>query len=359
MKEGHVYIYGEIIPWQDDEASTYGGVNMKDVTKQLQQNKESESLTVHINSPGGAVYEGFGILDIIRNEQKPTTVIIEGLCASIGTIIAMSGDTVKATENSTFMIHNPWTMTMGDAEFIEKEAAQLKQIENRLIDIYGKKTGLEQDEIRQLMKEETWMDAEQAKSKGFVDEVVIGAKVAAKLDKPKQDITDMKESEIKNEISSLRKMVNGLMDKFKSQPKDLIVQDVNGVEIEMPDIETLEQVDVGVTANIDGSPASGTHEVDGVGEITFVDGEITEITGAGADEEVEALKQENADLKQQLEEMQNSMAKREKNMKAELTAVNAKFEKLANAFSDDNQPPAQKGTDGNEQAPKKRVAFKK
>ncbi len=364
MKEGHIYIYGEIIPWQDDDAGAYGGVNMKDVSNQLRINKEAEQLTIHINSPGGAVYEGFGILDIIRNEQKPTTVIIEGLCASIATIIATAGDTTKATENSTFMVHNPWTMTAGDAAYIEKEVEELRKIENRLIDIYSKKTGLETEDVKQLMEDETFMNSVEAKEKGFIDEIVTGARAVARLDKPKQKNSKMEQEELKKEVGALKKVVNefkALLAKGTKQPKNLMVQDVNGIEIDMPDIEDIEQVAEGVAATIDGSPASGTYTVTGVGEITFEDGVISSIVPEGGDdEEMEALKQENDDLKEQITEL-NASAEKHTQEKVQLNAKVEKLEADINnfmaKFSDDKPKPSNL-TDPKDSDKKPKFAYK-
>jgi len=111
MTEGHIFIQGIISPWQDKYAEDYGEVNIKQVTQQIQNNKDAEKLIIHIHSPGGDVDEGFGIHDILVAHGKANNVeietSIEGLCASIATVIAMAGSTRMITENSEFMIHNP------------------------------------------------------------------------------------------------------------------------------------------------------------------------------------------------------------------------------------------------------------
>ena len=341
MKVGHIYIYGEIIPWQDDNAGAYGGVNMKDVTAQINANKDADSLVLHINSPGGDVYEGLGILDVLNGSEKKIDVVIEGLCASIATAISTIGDTVKITENSTFMIHNPWTFTGGTAEDLEKNSKELRRIEAVLTKIYKDKTGLDEAEIISAMKNETFMSASEAKEKGYVDEVVTNIKAVAKLNINNKN--KMENNEIKQELTGIKAMFADFLGKFKS-PKALIVQDVNGNEIDMPEIETVEQIAIGVTATVDGSPAEGNYEVEGVGTISFENGEITAIE-EGEPEDVETLKQENADLKQQLSELsakvdkQNNEILAAKALKVEATKIKAKLEALEGKFSDDTISP--------------------
>ncbi|KKL54572.1 hypothetical protein LCGC14_2264030, partial [marine sediment metagenome] len=122
MTEGHIFIQGIISPWQDKAAEEWGEVNIKQVTQQIQDNVDAEKLIVHIHSPGGDVDEGFGIHDILVASGKEIETRIEGLCASIATIIALAGKTRMITENSEFMIHNPWMDAWGDADDLQKSA---------------------------------------------------------------------------------------------------------------------------------------------------------------------------------------------------------------------------------------------
>ena len=160
MIEGHIFIQGEIIPWQD-EASLWGAVNVKTVSQQINDNKEAEKLIVHIHSNGGDCDEAFAIHDILRTSGKEIETRIEGLCASAATIIALAGDTRTMTENSTFMIHNPimWG-DGGDADELQKQADLLRVYEDKIIDFYVLNTGSGREDIDAWMKDELWLKPE-------------------------------------------------------------------------------------------------------------------------------------------------------------------------------------------------------
>jgi len=160
MIEGHIFIQGVISPWQDNAAEEWGEVNIKQVTQQIQDNAEAEKLIVHIHSPGGDVDEGFGIHDILVASGKEIETRIEGLCASIATVIALAGSTRLMTENSEFMIHNPWGDAWGDADELQKYTDMVKAAEEKVINFYADKTGGDREILDQMMKEETWMSAE-------------------------------------------------------------------------------------------------------------------------------------------------------------------------------------------------------
>ncbi|KKL50856.1 hypothetical protein LCGC14_2301340, partial [marine sediment metagenome] len=176
MIEGHINIYGIISPWQDSYAEDYGEVNLRQVDKQIQNNLDAEKLTIHIRSEGGDVDEGFAIYDKLVTHGKENNVVIEtrieGLCASIATVIAMAGSIRSMTENSDFMIHTPFTWAEGDADDLQKYADQLQIIEDKIIDFYVAKTGAARDSIETMMKEETWLTSDQAKELGFVTDII-------------------------------------------------------------------------------------------------------------------------------------------------------------------------------------------
>ena len=302
MAEGHIYIYGEIIPWQDNNAAEYGGVNLKDVSKQIQSYPDSDTLVAHIHSPGGDVFEGFAIHDALRNSGKKITTVIEGLCASIATVIALAGDERKITENSQFMIHNPWGMAMGDSSDLSKYADDLQREENRMAEFYASKIGGNVDDIKAMMKEETWMTADEAKEKGFVNDIIKELKAVAKinLNNNKMD----KEFQEKTEKQFTK--INALLEKVSKffAPKALILTDADGVGLDFgPDV--VEQMDIKP-----GVPIKTTDGSDLKPEYTLPDGTIirqdagvvTEVVEpVVADDDVEALKQQIADLQSQLD----------------------------------------------------------
>jgi ATP-dependent protease ClpP protease subunit len=94
----HIFIYNEIGEY---------GTTADEVQKQIVNNTDCDNIIVHISSPGGEVFEGWTIGNILKNSNKPVTVLIEGLCASIATYIALQGNTIKMAETARFMVHNP------------------------------------------------------------------------------------------------------------------------------------------------------------------------------------------------------------------------------------------------------------
>lgn len=177
MAAGHIFIYGPISKFKDfgDE------VTLKDVVDQIAANKDADSLTVHINTVGGDVSEGFAIYDVLKNSSKKVTTVVEGLCASIGSVIFLAGEERQMTANSELMIHNPWAGAMGDADDLQEVADQLKETESKLVDFYASHTKQEKATLDGWMKEEKWMKPDEALSLGFATSVVNKMEVAASI----------------------------------------------------------------------------------------------------------------------------------------------------------------------------------
>ena len=132
----------------------------------------SADLHVRINSPGGDVFDGVAIYNSLRNYPGTVTTHIDGLAASISSVIALAGETVHMAPNAFFMIHNPWGVTIGDAEAHRKMAETLEKVSvNSIVSTYQAKSGASRETIETWMDEETWFSAQEAEEKGFVDVV--------------------------------------------------------------------------------------------------------------------------------------------------------------------------------------------
>jgi ATP-dependent protease ClpP protease subunit len=335
--EGHIFVYGEIIPWQDKEPGNYGGINLKDVVNQINNNKEANRLIIHVHSPGGDLWEGFAIHDALANSGKEIVTIIEGLCASIATVIALSGSRRMMTEHSEFMIHNPWAFSIGDSEDFKKLSETLSKDENKLAEFYAKHTNLSTDELLSYMHEETFFTAKEAQDFGFVTEIINTIKQVAKMSTPKK--LDKEQTEKLNGIQSLLQKVFNLLNPVKN----LVIQDVNGTEIDFGDqVETEDQITVGMTATVDGSPANGDYTKQSGEVYKFESGKLTEIIPKTSEsEEMQQLKEENERLKSELAEAQA----KNQNYENSLQAVKTDFDKLTkefnsfkNQFSEGNPP---------------------
>lgn len=143
---------------------------------------DAQEINLRINSPGGNVFDGTAIYNALLRHPAKVHVQIDGLAASMASIIALAGDTVEMAENAFFMIHMPWSMVIGDSEDMRKEAEILDKLSESAVRTYASRSDLTEDEVRAAMKEETWYSAEDAKAAGFVDSIYSGKKPESKFD---------------------------------------------------------------------------------------------------------------------------------------------------------------------------------
>jgi ATP-dependent Clp endopeptidase proteolytic subunit ClpP len=204
-----------------DEIGTYG-VTAQDFISEIKGLKDMP-INLRINSLGGDVFDGMAMYNVIKRREAKTTVYIEGIAASIATIIALGADEVIMAENSLFMIHNAWGGTSGEAKDMRKTAETLDKITSELTDIYVKKTGLSYDTLADMMDEESWLNADEAFALGFIDTISDSIKVAAKYDVSK--FKNITQEEIKNKLSiniNNKKMTNELKDWFNSKVEEIV-----------------------------------------------------------------------------------------------------------------------------------------
>src|SRR5262245_57482726 len=139
-------------------------------------------LDIHINSPGGSVFEAQGIYSRLADHRSQKIVYIDGLAASAASIIAMVGHKIYIRANANMMIHLPSGLAMGNADDMRQMATALDSITESMINVYNKRTGLDRGEIRDLLAAETWFSPQDAIEKGFADEMRGVVKAAASLD---------------------------------------------------------------------------------------------------------------------------------------------------------------------------------
>jgi len=166
--EPEIEFYGPIseYSWWGDEITP----NMfKD---DLEKHGQGGPVTIRIHSPGGDVFAASAIRAMIADYPGKVTTRIDGLCASAATYVAMAGDHVVMQDSAFFMIHDPWTITIGGVEELKTTINFLKTIKDGIVETYQNKTHMEAEELARMMSNETWMTARQAQEKGFVDEVV-------------------------------------------------------------------------------------------------------------------------------------------------------------------------------------------
>lgn len=140
---------------------------------------EGDTLRVYINSDGGDVFAGQAIHSMLARHPATVEVYVDGLAASIASVIAMAGDVIRMPRNAMMMIHAPWTIAMGNAEDFRELADTLDQVTESIIAAYQRKTDMSREEIIDLLRAETWMTAEEAVERGFADEIEEARQVAA------------------------------------------------------------------------------------------------------------------------------------------------------------------------------------
>ena len=156
------------------------GISAKQFKEDLDKMDEGGEIQVSINSPGGAVFDGIAIYSLLSQRRERVSVHVYGLAASISSVIALAGHSLTMAKGSMFMIHDPWSLTIGDAEDHRKTADILEKIGSQIIDIYRSHTALTDEELEKAMHDETWFTADEAVEAGFASSVVGEEAVAAK-----------------------------------------------------------------------------------------------------------------------------------------------------------------------------------
>lgn len=172
---------GEVSIYLYDVIDPYFGVSAESFVKQL-ANVDAENITLHINSPGGDVFDARAIATAIKNHKATVTAKIDGLAASAATYIALAADSVEMADGSFFMIHKGWTFTMGNADDLRETSNLLDKVDESIVNDYAKKTGMEPSAIIDLMAAETWFTATEALDNGFIDKITDGNVVTNRFD---------------------------------------------------------------------------------------------------------------------------------------------------------------------------------
>lgn len=161
----------EILIYEPIGADFFGsGLTARRFIADLERLGDVKDILVRINSPGGEVFDGFAIYNALKNHPAQVHVQIDGLAASIASIIAMSGDLITMGDGAMMMIHNPWTIAIGDSDDMRKTADMLDKVSEGLLDAYESRTGVARDEIKTMLAAETWFTAAEAIENGFADE---------------------------------------------------------------------------------------------------------------------------------------------------------------------------------------------
>lgn len=165
-----------------DEIGSFGISSKKFYDDLVNTTQRTQPVTVHINSPGGSIFDGLAIYNMLKNHTGRVTVQIDGLAASMASIVAMAGDEIIMPENALMMIHNPSGFACGDAGEMRDYADLLDKCRDSMVTIYTDRTGLPQTAIIQAMDQTTWYTGTDAVNLGFADRLTDPVRLAACAD---------------------------------------------------------------------------------------------------------------------------------------------------------------------------------
>lgn len=191
-------VYGSIGGWFSEN-------NAEAVRRKIQDVK-AEKIHVHINSGGGSAFDGVSICNQLKQHNAEIIVHIDGWAASAASVIAMAGDKIIMPSNTMMMIHQASTIEYGNADLFEKTARDLRKIDSALAASYKKRFIGTDEELKQLLKDETWLTAEEAVALGLADEIA-----------DEIEIDDTQEDEEEEVVENFKE---GLVAKYTKQPNN-------------------------------------------------------------------------------------------------------------------------------------------
>jgi len=316
--------------------------------------KDDKEVTIYINTVGGDAFEGIAIYNYLKLKQSQgyhITTVATGVTASAGTVIYLAGNknSRKIHDNSSFLIHNAWTMGIGDDNDMRKLADEIEMLNNQIAEIYAKETNISKDEALVFMKEDAMRDANWMIEHGFASEIIEYTAVATKRNLNCKINNKMSEIKLSKEDKSwFEERLNKLFNIFK--PKNKIVTTGDGTELDFYELEPDAEPKVGDKANAGDTPANGEYVMPSGETYVFENGELIEIKPKADDtnEEIEALKKENAELKEQLAQIENSIKEKDeqaKELQAKLDEANKMFAEIKSKFKLDGGKPAEPNQD--------------
>lgn len=273
----------------------FWGLTHQDFTNQLKELGDSD-IQLNIASYGGVVTDAFAIYNSLKSHKGRITANIYGDSASSATFIAMAADEIRIADNVMMLIHNVWGGVTGEAEDLRKAADNMDKVNENIIDVYKKRTGLNKSKIKSLMNEGDWLTAKEAKANKLVDKVVAA-----------EEIVNRTEATLMNCASA--------------EMKEALLNKVNQLNNNKNQIEMNEETK-GFLANLKDDIINALKPKEVVAEVvenkeeTFSKEEVTEV--------VNSIKDEVTNIKEANEVIVNSKDEEIANLKAELEKANAK-----------------------------------
>jgi len=306
---------------------------------------KAKKITVNINSLGGSVTHGIGIHDVLAAHKAEIETNVTGMTASAATIIAQAGDTRKMSDNALYLIHQPWSVFISNVKELESNLEDMRKVNDTLIRIYTKRSGQPESKIRELMDEANgngkWIDAEEAKEMGLIDEVYEPMKAAASL---------------RDQIMSLSKGPESFIEKLPEIPNSKIEMKTNVTQTEGSEaaMSVTENEKKGLSALIEAAKkffGSEEEEQDETVEETEETAEEEQAEETAEEESEEETSEEEESEEEQAEESTNnevqSAASNIEARLSQLEAENAELQsRLARADAKSTKPSGPEGNEG-------------
>ncbi|MDR1848130.1 MAG: Clp protease ClpP [Bacteroidales bacterium] len=213
QKTGKVYLYGEIAAWSINSAVDF--INRFD-----EQAKKNDRIEVHIHCPGGNVFEGNMIYNKIINSEKPVDIYIDGIAASMASIIMLAGRKIYMAKNAFVMIHAPSSFVSGTADTFESAAKLLRSMEVQFIENYSKRTGKAEEDVKEWLQGDNWFSAQEAKEEKLVDVIIEPVEIK---DSAEIEVKDHYTSTIYEKYIEFKSKLNDNKNLIKKEKMDKIL----------------------------------------------------------------------------------------------------------------------------------------
>ncbi len=292
------------------------GVCFKDVDEFCESiPSDDNTIDVRLHCAGGSVVEGWSIYDRLRATGKVITCTVEGNAASMATVIMMAApkERRRAYKSAHICVHNPWVFAydMGDtvtAAELEKAASDLKETQNKMLDLYVERCGCDRDEMQALMDEDKYIGVDRAMELGFIGEIIAPAS-AKKQGLVYNNKNSKKMAEKKEKVEVKASLLDRALAKLGVKSIDELAK---GMDLSTSDGQTLTvEREEGEPQVGDKASPDGTFEMPDGKTIIVKDGEITDIqtSSNGADEEGEGseLEQRVAELENEVKELKEKL----------------------------------------------------
>lgn len=198
--------------WWDDEDSDDSIKNVEDLDKILKDNKNASIIDIYINSPGGDVFEGVAIYNILKRNRAYKRVWVDGFACSIASVIAMAGNSINMPKSSMMMIHNPWSFAVGNANELRVLADQLDKIAEPMIEAYMSKFNGTREDLKAMLDAETYLTADEAFSYGLCTNVVSdNEETQDKVDEALDSTINMYSGKLK-QFASIKQSIKDLLE---------------------------------------------------------------------------------------------------------------------------------------------------